>query len=131
MTESLQPGTAVTVKYKSGRYHGEIVQTEPKKNTAVVKITAVIDHPVQGDLHHPKQTNVPLFHERKALSKNEKANVPLNVIKRFDGEVPDYAASLKEAVEKQRRELQSLETDWSNKALETLRTVEQDYRYDQ
>lgn len=129
MSQSLQTGMTVTAKYKSGRYIGEIVQTKPEKDFAVVKITAVIDHPVQGDLHHPKQTDVPLFHERKALSKNEKANIPLNVIKPFAGNVPDYDVSLKEAVEKQRQELQSMETEWSKKALETLETVEQEYRY--
>ena len=122
-------GATVTAKYKSGEYYGEVIDLRPEKRQAVVKVTAVKRHPVQGDLHHPNETEVPLFHERKALSKFEKANIPINTVKPFSGEVPGYESSLKEAVDIQKNELREKNTAWAAKALETLETVEQSYSY--
>ena len=53
---------------------------------------------MQGDLHNPKQTDVAIFHQRRALSFREQTNVPKNMVKPYEGDIPEYQASLKEAV---------------------------------
>ncbi|WP_029625977.1 sporulation phosphorelay system protein KapB, partial [Streptococcus sobrinus] len=65
MNETLQVGEIVTGIYKTGKYIGEITNIRPQ--FYLVKILAVINHPVQGDLHNPRQADVPFFHERRAL----------------------------------------------------------------
>ena len=96
--ESLQVGDKVTAIYKTGKYIGEI--TDIRSEHILVKILAVSKHPMQGDLHHPKDADVPFFHERKALSFREQANIPKKMVKPFEEEVPNYEASLKAAVNK-------------------------------
>jgi kinase-associated protein B len=127
MENKLEEGQIVTGLYKTGKYTGEIIAVNEARSTAVVKVLAVNKHPVQGDLHNPGTTNVPLFHERKALSFNEKTNIPLSYIKPHTGTVPEYVSSLKTAVENQKKELEEDGSAWAKKALQTLEEVEKDY----
>lgn len=118
-----------TVKalYKTGSYYGRVIEDLPAKQTVLVEILAVDKHPVQGDLHHPKEVDVPLFHERKALSFREKANMPRHTVKPFDGHVPEYNESLKSSLETMKVELRSEKSEWSLHALKALEAVEKDY----
>lgn len=128
MNDTFQTGQTVTGLYKTGKYIGEIVTSNRTGSHYVVKVLAVLKHPVQGDLHSPQSVDVPLFHERRALSQFEKTNVPQAYIKPFDGEIPDYVDSLKIALEKQKSELQQSTGDpWAEKSLETLEILEKDY----
>ncbi|MCA0988222.1 kinase-associated lipoprotein B [Guptibacillus algicola] len=123
--KSFAQGDLVTAGYKTGRYIGEIVDVKTPK--AVVKILAVIKHPTQGDLHNPKQLDVPLFHQRKALSQYEKALVPVSAINHYDEEVPDYHESLREAVETQANELKHEGGRWAEASLIELEKLKDDY----
>ncbi|MCR6111155.1 kinase [Bacillus sp. A301a_S52] len=116
----------VTVTYKTGRYIGEIVSKSPKGTHAIVMILAIVKHPVQGDLHQPGETNVPLFHERKALSFKEKANIPLSHVKLYKGDIPEYSISLLEALTIQKNELKNENSNWASKSLESLHKLEKE-----
>lgn len=49
----------VLASYKTGQYIGK---AEDERNQMVlVHVLAVKSHPRQGDLHHPKQADVPFF----------------------------------------------------------------------
>ena len=124
--DSLQIGSKVTAIYKTGKYIGEITEIRPEH--ILVKVLAVTKHPMQGDLHHPKEGNVPFFHERKALSYREQANIPKKMVKPFDGEeVPDYKSSLKEAVIKMKDELTNDPSQWAIQSLKNIEVLEKDY----
>lgn len=58
----------VRAKYKTGRYIGKLIEMKEEENRALFQVLAVETHPQQGDLHQPKQIDVPLFHQRKALA---------------------------------------------------------------
>src|SRR5262245_46345700 len=90
-------GQTVVMRYKSGVYVGETVEVAGTR--AVVKVLAVLRHPEQGDLHHPHDPDVPMFHERKALAFTEKANAPVRDLEPFAGETPDYRESLRTALD--------------------------------
>ncbi|KGP72061.1 kinase-associated lipoprotein B [Pontibacillus yanchengensis] len=122
--ESLQSGDLVTAHYKTGKYIGEIV--EDRGQAFLVKILAVAKHPQQGDLHNPGQTENVFFHQRKALSYNEKANVSKSAIKAFEGEVPSYNESLKQSVEKLKEKLKEDNT-FNQQAKEQLEDLEKQY----
>ncbi|MFD1956491.1 sporulation phosphorelay system protein KapB [Paenibacillus thailandensis] len=131
--QQLSVGSLVLADIRTGRYIGEISEFYGPR--AVVKILAVVRHPQQGDLHHPYDPDVPLFHERRALSYTEKSTVLLRDIEPFGGEVPDYSASLAEALDKQTEELAaSLEgaddryKRWIERSIDTLRVLRADYR---
>lgn len=123
--KTFEQGDLVTAGYKTGRYIGEVVDVKSPK--AVVKILAVIKHPTQGDLHNPKQLDVPLFHQRKALSEFEKALVPISAINHYDEEVPGYQESLKEAIETQISELKHEGGRWAEASLLELEKLKDDY----
>ncbi|KMM38519.1 kinase-associated lipoprotein B [Guptibacillus hwajinpoensis] len=123
--KSFQPGEIVTAGYKTGRYIGEIVDLKSPK--AVVKILAVMKHPTQGDLHNPKELDVPLFHQRKALAEFEKALVPMSAINHYEGEVPDYKASLQEALDTQSAELKHEGGRWAEASLTEIEKLKDDY----
>ncbi|MGJ7911380.1 kinase-associated lipoprotein B [Neobacillus sp. LXY-1] len=123
--EELQIGSIVTGIYKTGKYIGEITEVRPQHY--LMRALAVAKHPMQGDLHNPKDADVLIFHERKALSFREQANIPKQMVKPFDGEVPDYVQSLKEAVDKMKQELQETGTKWAELSLETIGNLEKDY----
>src|SRR5690625_7847841 len=112
------------VHYNSGVYLGEII--EDRGDRYLVEVHAVQKHPRQGDLHHPGKVDEPgvLFHERKALAYTEKMNVNKGVVYPFDGEIPDYSTSLKEAVENLKENLLAKDTAYNKKALDKLHGLE-------
>jgi kinase-associated protein B len=123
--EELQIGTIVTGIYKTGKYIGEITDVRPQHY--LVKVLAVMKHPMQGDLHSPKNADVLIFHERKALSFREQANIPKQMVKPFTGEVPNYLESLKEAVRKMKDELAADSSKWAEMSMNNLESLEKDY----
>ncbi|WP_027408613.1 kinase-associated lipoprotein B [Anoxybacteroides tepidamans] len=125
MEELLKVGDIVTGLYKTGKYIGEI--TDIRLHHYLVKVKGVLKHPQQGDLHHPKQADVPLFHERRALAFNEQANMPKQMVRLHDGEVPDYVESLRQAVAAMKEELMADGSEWAVKSLENLRVLEKEY----
>lgn len=124
MTE-LKIGDKVTGIYKTGKYIGEITDVRPQGY--LVRVLAVVKHPMQGDLHNPKDADVMIFHERKALSYREQANIPKQMVKPFAEEIPDYLQSLREAVGKMRKELEDMDTKWAEMSLHALSSLEKDY----
>ena len=124
MTE-LKIGDKVTGIYKTGKYIGEITDVRPQGY--LVRVLAVVKHPMQGDLHNPKDADVMIFHERKALSFREQANIPKQMVKPFAEEIPDYVESLREAVGKMRKELEDMDTKWAEMSLNSLASLEKDY----
>ncbi len=111
--------------YKTGAYIG--VVTEDKDSVKVVQIKDVLKHPIQGDLHNPNQTDVPLFHERKALAFNERANIPATMVKPFDGKPGDYYEHLAEAVMELEWRLKEEDSAFNQKSLEALAGVKKEY----
>ncbi|GHH97665.1 kinase-associated lipoprotein B [Neobacillus kokaensis] len=123
--EGLQIGSIVTGIYKTGKYIGEITDVRPQHY--LVRVLAVLKHPMQGDLHSPKDVDVLIFHERRALAFREQTNIPKQMVKPFEGEVPNYLDSLKEAVNKAKLELEGNFSEWSEKSLQMFRSLEKDY----
>lgn len=119
-------GDQVIAHYKTGKYVGEITNIRTN-GYMVVKILAVLKHPMQGDLHHPKQTEVDFFHERKALAYREQTNIPVNMVKPFKGEIPDYTESLRQSLETLKQELQKEESKWSDMSLSAISNIEREY----
>lgn len=101
--------------------------TDVRPNHYLVKIKAVLTHPAQGDLHHPKQADVPFFHERRALAFGEQTNIPHQMVKPFDGEVPDYTASLQAASARLKDQLTADGSEWAERSLDNLAALERDY----
>jgi kinase-associated protein B len=121
----LQIGDTVTAIYKTGKYIGEITDIRPEHY--LVRILAVLKHPMQGDLHHPKDADVPFFHERKSLSYREQANIPKKMVKPFVEAVPDYESSLKIAVHILKEELTKDSSPWAARSLKNIEVLERDY----
>ena len=122
---TFQIGDRVTAIYKTGKYIGEI--TGMSDRFYLVRVLAVVKHPMQGDLHNPKQVDVALFHARKALSYREQTNVPMNMVKPFEEEIPDYTQSLKKSLEIMKESLSAENTPWNRKSLETINMLENEY----
>ena len=53
---TFETGSIVKGFYKTGVYIGEI--TACRLQHYLVKVKAVLTHPAQGDLHHPKQADL-------------------------------------------------------------------------
>lgn len=70
---TFETGSIVKGFYKTGVYIGEITACRPQHY--LVKIKAVLTHPTQGDLHHPKQADVPFFMREK---RSHTANRPIS-----------------------------------------------------
>ncbi|GAE24996.1 lipoprotein [Halalkalibacter wakoensis JCM 9140] len=120
-------GNAVRAFYKTGAYIADLMEKQEENGRALVKIRAVIKHPLQGDLHNPKMTNVPLFHQRKALAEFEKTWVPLSSLKPYEGEIPEYKQSLDEALQKEISKLTDDESEWAQLSLEKLLECQKEY----
>lgn len=121
----LKKGDIVTAIYKTGKYIAEYAEERP--NGILVRVLAVQKHPMQGDLHHPKDAEVGFFHERRALSYREGAMIPKQMVKKFDGPVPDYKESLKEALDKMKAGLKDEGGNWADMSLRNLETLEKEY----
>ncbi|GGA76586.1 sporulation phosphorelay system protein KapB [Ornithinibacillus halotolerans] len=118
-------GDIVQVPYKSGSYVGELV--EERQDKYLIKVIAVLKHPMQGDLHHPKQVENVIFHERKALAQYEKVYVLKEIVQPYQDELIDYSTSLKEAVKIYREQLEAKESAYNKEALRALKSVEENY----
>ncbi|MET3699446.1 kinase-associated protein B [Bacillus oleivorans] len=121
----LKIGDSVTAIYKTGHYYGEI--TRELENHYTIKVLAVKKHPMQGDLHHPKEAEVPFFHERKALAYREQANVPKPMVKPFNESIPDYKESLAQALSALIESLEKEDTPFSQKSLSCLENLKREY----
>ncbi|SEO14038.1 kinase-associated lipoprotein B [Paenibacillus sp. OV219] len=118
-------GTTVAFTYKTGQYAGEVMETNGPR--ALLKVLAVLKHPEQGDLHNPYNPDVPMFHERRALSYTEKTNVPYGDIGPFRGEVPSYKESLDKAVQAEIEAIDRLKR-WAERGLEQLQQLAKEYK---
>lgn len=118
-------GDQVTAIYKTGKYIGEVTNIRPEHY--LVRVLAVLKHPMQGDLHNPKDAEVGLFHERRALAFREQANIPKKMVKPFDGVIPDYQESLKEAVLHFKEPLAKDSSPWAAASLRCIESLEKDY----
>lgn len=123
--EEIQIGDIVTGIYKTGKYIGEVTDIRPAHY--LVKVKAVLKHPQQGDLHNPKQVDVQFFHERRALALNEQTNIPKQMVKPFEQDVPDYHDSLKQAITTCKLELTEKATPWATESLKKIENLEKDY----
>ena len=115
-------GDMVQTRYNSGTYIGKVIAD--KRNFWLVEVHAVVEHPTQGDLHNPGQTEGVAFHERKALAHKEKMNARKRDTLAYNGEVPSYVDSLKEAVDKMKARLQAEDTDFNQLSLARLADLE-------
>ncbi|WP_404329713.1 kinase-associated lipoprotein B [Mesobacillus maritimus] len=118
-------GDKVTGIYKTGKYAGEITDIRPEHY--LVRVLAVLKHPMQGDLHSPKDVEVGFFHERRALAFREQANIPKKMVKSFENDIPDYQTSLKDAIAQFKEALQNDESQWAAQSIKNIETLEKDY----
>ncbi|KGX89606.1 kinase [Pontibacillus halophilus JSM 076056 = DSM 19796] len=121
----MEPNQLVKAHYKTGIYIGRII--EDRGQAYLVEVLAVDKHPQQGDLHNPGQTENVFFHQRKALSFREKANVPKAAAHHYDDEIPAYETSLKDAVEQLKNKLNRRETSFNQRAYENVLDLERQY----
>ncbi|HET7627241.1 MAG TPA: kinase-associated lipoprotein B [Bacillales bacterium] len=124
MNKDYAQGDLVYAIYKTGKYIGEIAGKE--EGRVLVKIRAVLRHPTQGDLHYPNQVNV-AFQQRRALAEFEKTWVHPASIKPFEGKVPDYNDSLRNALDAEITKLKEKNNDWAQKSIEMLEDLRRDY----
>lgn len=118
-------GDKVTGIYKTGKYAGEITDIRPEHY--LVRVLAVLKHPMQGDLHSPKDVEVGIFHERRALAFREQANIPKKMVKPFENDIPDYQSSLKDAITNFKESLHNDDSQWAAQSLRNIETLEKDY----
>jgi len=122
----LSIGSIVTAFYKTGKYIGEITEIRPQ--SYLVRVLAVLKHPMQGDLHQPKEAMVEIFHERKALSYREQMNAPKKMVKLYkEDSIPSYNESLQVALEKMRQELQADESAFAIQSMKNLDILNTEY----
>ncbi|MDF2669247.1 MAG: kinase [Paenibacillus sp.] len=120
----LPVGSFVLVEYKTGQYIGELIEWAPPRG--LVQIASVVKHPEQGDLHNPMETEVAMFHQRRALSYREKTWIPAQSIHPYRGAVPKYSESLRQAIEAEIRLLQRTQK-WAERSLVELVTLQSEY----
>lgn len=123
--QEFQVGDIVTGIYKTGKYIGEITDIRPQHY--LVKVKAVLKHPIQGDLHFPKEVEGVFFQERRALAFNEQTNVPMQMVRLYTETIPTYTDSLQAAIGKMKQELEEDGSDWAIKSLEHVTSLEKDY----
>ncbi|MFD1708675.1 kinase-associated lipoprotein B [Siminovitchia sediminis] len=123
----MEKGQIVKAFRKTGSYVGEITEIHP--DMYVVRVLAVLKHPMQGNLHHPREVDVPFFHERKAHAYREQIQVPSNMVRPYKEDVPPYKDSLRDAVLKFYDELVSKPDDpFSRRSLEALKVLIPEYK---
>ncbi|CAG9609704.1 kinase-associated lipoprotein B [Pseudoneobacillus rhizosphaerae] len=121
----LNIGDIVTSIYKTGKYIGEVTDIRPQHY--LVRTLAVLKHPMQGDLHNPKEVGFGFFHERKALAFREQANVPKQMVKPYLETVPSYEDSLKASIQRLRDELTNDTSEWASLSLKNIASIESEY----
>ncbi|MGD8189285.1 sporulation phosphorelay system protein KapB [Brevibacillus ginsengisoli] len=123
--QSLQVGDLVLASNKSGVYIAEIIDLLPLK--ATIQTLAVVKHPLQGDLHHPYEANVSVFHQRRALSYRERFMTLLSQLEPYEGEVPEYQESLRDALDREITELGQQDGKWAELSLQQYKLLKQEY----
>ncbi|MGG1314411.1 kinase-associated lipoprotein B [Cohnella laeviribosi] len=118
-------GQRVKASYKTGEYIAEVVESDGRRT--LVQILAVLRHPSQGDLHHPYDPDVPMFHERRASAFREKVWVPSSAIQPYEGAVPPYGESLQTALAAEVERLERLKR-WAERSLELLEGLRKEYK---
>jgi kinase-associated protein B len=121
----LQIGDKVSAIYKTGKYLGEITDIRPQHY--LVRVLGVARHPMQGDIHNPKEISDVFFHERRALAYREQTNVPKQMVKPYSEDIPEYSETLKQAVKKIKAELIEDPSPWAEKSLQQIEALEKDY----
>ncbi len=115
----------VVAEYKTGVYAGELLSSDGPKWK--VRVYAVLRHPEQGDLHQPMEGGVGFFHQRRALAYLEVANVPSSSVRPYPhSQLPDYKASLLEALDQEAARLRSIR-QWAERGLLELESLRSDY----
>ncbi|MGZ0049516.1 sporulation phosphorelay system protein KapB [Brevibacillus gelatini] len=114
------PGDKVRVTQRTGEYIAEVLEIHDTK--LLVKVLAVTKYPQQGDLHTAYEVDVPLFHQRPALSYQEKFMTPAASAIRYNGEVPDYKESVRIAMEREMEKLKKMAA-WSERCLAVLESM--------
>lgn len=122
--DNMKIGDTVKAHYHSGTYIGKV--TEDRGDKYLIEVLAVYKHPLQGDLHNLSATENVFFHERKALAHHEKMNVKKPAVHLYDGEIPEYKHSLKQAIETYRSKLLEKESKYNELALKTLSRLEEE-----
>jgi kinase-associated protein B len=118
-------GDKVTAIYKTGKYIGEVTDFRPEHY--LVRVLGVLKHPMQGDLHNPKEISSGIFHERRALAFREQANIPKKMVRLYEEEIPEYSSSLREAVDKMKADLAQDSAAWNELSLKLIEGLEKDY----
>lgn len=118
------PGRIVKVSHKTGEYIAETVETDGRRT--LVQVLAVLQHPTQGDLHHPYDPDAPMFHERRASAFREKVWVPESAVQPYDGAIPSYQESLMIALGAEMEKMDRLQR-WAQQCLYRLETLRKDY----
>lgn len=116
-------GDTVRTSYNSGKYIGEVL--EDRGDRFLIKVLAVLNHPMQGDLHNPGKVDGVFFHQRKAMAHYEKMNAAKSAVQPFSGEIPDYNHSLHTAINKLKQKLTINDSAFNKKALEKLQELEE------
>ncbi|MED1791592.1 MULTISPECIES: kinase-associated lipoprotein B [Brevibacillus] len=114
------PGDIVRVTQKTGEYITEVLENHDSK--LLVKVLAVTKFPTQGDLHTSFEVDVPLFHQRPALSYQEKFMCPSNAVMRYNGAIPDYKESVRIAMEREMEKLKKMSL-WAQRCLVELEAM--------
>jgi len=123
----VQAGDQVIAVYNTGEYIGEVVEITPS-NRYAVKVLAVIKHPDQGDLHHPMKGDAKRFFQRRAHAFGEITLVEASGLRPYRGEVPDYKASLLNALNREMNRVQQIEL-WAHRSLDELQGLASDYGF--
>lgn len=114
------PGDIVRVSQKTGEYIAEVVEEGDAK--VLVKVLAVTKFPAQGDLHTSFEVDVPLFHQRPALSYREKFYAFSNAVMRYNGPIPDYKESVRVAMEREMEKMRKM-SKWAERCLVELEAL--------
>lgn len=114
------PGDIVRVTQKTGEYITEVLEIHDTK--LLVKVLAVTKFPTQGDLHSSFEVDVPLFHQRPALSYQEKFMTFSNSVTRYNGTIPDYKESVRVAMEREMEKMRKM-SHWAQRCLVELEAL--------
>ncbi|MGW8028958.1 sporulation phosphorelay system protein KapB [Staphylococcus xylosus] len=111
--------------HKTGSYGVTI--KEENENSVLVQVEQVINHPKQGDLHNPTETENVFFHERKALSHYEKRYTTKSHLREFNAEIMPYTESLQRAISKLEAQLKGQDTLHTTMSIDNLQRLKHDY----
>ncbi|MEB7659697.1 kinase-associated lipoprotein B [Staphylococcus xylosus] len=111
--------------HKTGSYGVTI--KEENENSVLVQVEQVNNHPKQGDLHNPTETENVFFHERKALSHYEKRYTTKSHLREFNAEIMPYTESLQRAISKLEAQLKGQDTLHATMSLDNLQRLKHDY----